>query len=414
MLAKAPHCKGHQTVRMYRGRDILRTLQSHEVCFVLGIGTQTGLSIVRSLGRKGIRVVGVDNAEFPMGRMSRYCHAFIRYADYSRLRETLIHIGRQCDRKFPIIVSSDALALFMDEQRIDLSPYYLFNWQPTRRIDDMINKQVMLRLAGEIGLETPRTWQSDECSLDRIQAEISFPALIKPSYTAGTKKGVIVTSLQELQAATRQDLFRAGFIVQEFISGPETNIVVVETYSNRQGDVVALSCGRKVRQLPRDVGIATYIEPCHEGESIAQAIRFVKYLGYFGIADIEFKKSLSDGRYKFIEINPRASGFNEFAIAQGVDLPYLCYCDLLGRLGAQGMSTADRRDAVWISFLDDMHTFFRFYFTGNPRAVFNWMREIRHATTDAIFSFQDIVPFLMALRDNAFKPIRRITQKAPV
>lgn len=388
-------------------------LQSHAACFVLGIGTQTGLSILRSLGRKGIRVVGMDNANLPMGRMSRYCRAFIRYADYSQLRETLIHIGRQCDRKFPIIVSSDALALFMDEHRIDLSPYYLFNWQPTRRIDDVINKHVMLRLAGEIGLDTPRTWQSDECGLERILAEITFPALIKPSYTAGTKKGTIANSRQELQAATRQDLFREGFIVQEFIRGPEKNIVVVETYSNRQGDVVALSCGRKVRQLPRDVGIATYIEPCHEGEAIAQAVRFVKYLGYFGIADIEFKKSLSDGRYKFIEINPRAAGFNEFAVAQGVDLPYLCYCDLLGRLDAQVvMSNTAWRDAVWISFLDDMHTFFRFYFAGDPRAVFNWIRDLRHATTDAIFSCQDILPFVIALRDNAFKPIRRITQKA--
>lgn len=399
---------------MPRGDSFLTTLQNHEVCFVLGIGTQTGLSIMRSLGRKGIRVVGVDNTRLPMGRMSRYCHAFIHYVDFSRLREMLIHIGRQYDQKFPIIVSSDALALFMDEFRIDLSPYYLFNWQSTRRFDDIINKRAMLRLACEAGIDIPRTWQSDECILDRIQTEISFPALIKPFYTAGTKKGEIVNSLQEFQVAIRQDLFRTGFIVQEFISGPETNIVVVETCSNRRGDVVALSCGRKVRQLPRDVGISTYIESCHAGEAIAQATRLIKYLGYFGIADIEFKKSLADGRYKFIEINPRASGFNEFAMAQGVDLPYLCYCDLLGRLGEHIMTTAERRDAVWISFLDDLHTFFRFYFSEDPRAVFNWMREIRHATTDAIFSRQDVFPFLMALRDNMFKPIRRITQRAPV
>jgi len=345
-----------------------------------------------------------------MGRSSRYCDYFIRYKTIDHLLSLLLVLAGMLDRKLPIMVSSDSLAIFLDDHRDELSEYFLFNWQRERDLKEIINKHLMCRLSQKAGIDTPHTWSSDELPLEQIRKEVAFPSFVKPLFTMGTKKGVIVRSKKEFEDALRLNLFRDGFIVQEFIVGPETNIVVVETYSNMKGQVIATSCGRKVRQLPRDIGITTYMQSFYDEEVIRQAESFVRYVGYYGIADIEFKRSGTDGRYKFIEINPRASGFNEFSMAQGVNLPHLCYLDLMGMLNEQSINKEKRMDISWISFLDDLHTFFRFYFLDDPKAIMGWFQDVAKADVDAVYSMQDWFPFGMAIIENMKKPFRRLKE----
>ncbi len=377
-------------------KKVYDVLKHGELCIVLGLGTQAGLSIVRCLGRQGVRIIGLDKRNMPMGRVSRYCDHFISYQSPDNLLGILTELGRSLDRKLPVIVSSDSLAIFMDEHRDLLAEHYLFNWQSKRRISEIINKHDMLRLAHEAGIDTPHTWHSDRVTLEQLRQEIVYPAFIKPPYTTGTKKGVIVRSLLELDEALKNDLFQNGFIAQEYLEGPETNIVFAGTYSGRDGSLIASSCGRKIRQLPSNIGISTCVQDYHDDEVTHQAALFLKHVGYYGIADIEFKKSIVDGRYKFIEINPRVSGWNEFCMARGLNLPYVCYLDLLERLDDPDALNRDISCIKWISFLDDLHTFFRFYFPKRPSAIAGWFRDIATADVDAVFSLQDPLPFLIA------------------
>jgi D-aspartate ligase len=386
-------------------------LKHDELCIVLGLGTQTGLSVLRCLGEQGIKVLGFDQLRFPMGRYSRYCDSFIRYSSHTHLHSILMNLGAMHIRKLPIIVSSDTLALFVDEHRDSLSEHYFFNWQKNQSLGNIINKHNMNRLAQEAVIDTPRTWYSDEISLEQFSKEIVFPSFIKPLYTKGRKKGFIIHSLQEFEDTLGLDLFRNGFIVQEFIEGPETNIIVVQTYSDINGKMIAACCGRKVRQLPRDKGISTYIRACNDEQATLQAEIFISHVGYYGIADIEFKKSIIDGRHKFIEINPRVSGFNAFPMAQGVNLPYICYLDLLGRLDEWSVNGEKSETMSWISFLDDVHTFFRFYFPDNPRLIVEWLKNVARADVDAVFSMKDPLPFIIALSENFMKILGRLKEE---
>ncbi len=385
-------------------------MKQDRLCVVLGLDSQTGLSILRCLGREGIRVLGFDRQAFPMGRSSRYCDYFIRYKTFDHLLSLLLELARMLDRKLPIMVSSDSLAIFLDDHRDELSGYFLFNWQRERNLKEIINKHLMCRLSQKAGIDTPRTWCTDEMPLEQIRQEIVFPSFIKPLFSKERMKGIIVRSMREFGDALGASLFRNGFIVQEFIAGPETNIVTVGTFSNMKGQVIVTSCSRKVRQLPRDVGIATYIQSFYDEEAIRQAELFVRYAGYYGIAEIEFKRSITDGRYKFIEINPRASGLNEFSMAQGVNLPHICYLDLMGMLNEQSINREKRMDISWISFLDDLHTFFRFYFLDDPKAIMGWIQDVAKADVDAVYSMQDWYPFGMAIIENMKKPFRRLKE----
>lgn len=393
-------------------QKVYDVLKHTDVCIVLGLGTQAGLSILRCLGRQGVRIIGFDKRKIPMGRGSEYCDQFITYQSPEHLLGILIELGRTIDRKIPVIVSSDTAALFMDEHRGILAEYYLFNWQLKRSISEVINKHDMVRLAREAGIDTPHTWHSDRITMAQLRREIVYPAFIKPPYTTGTKKGIIIRSLTELDETLKNDLFQSGFIAQEYLEGPETNIVFVGTYSGRDGSLIASSCGRKIRQLPSYIGVSTYVQDYNDDEVTRLAGSFLRHVGYYGIADIEFKRSIIDGRYKFIEINPRVSGWNEFCAARGLNLPYICYLDLLDRLDGREAFTRDISNVRWISVLDDLHTFFRFYFPEHPSSITGWFRDIASADVDAVFSWEDPLPFFIAVTEQVGKASKHFLVQA--
>jgi predicted ATP-grasp superfamily ATP-dependent carboligase len=46
---------------------------------------------------------------------------------------------------------------------------------------------------------------------------------------------------------------------------------------------------------------------------------------YTGLAEVEFKYDQKDGRYKLLDVNPRAWTWQELCAAAGVDFPYLLW-----------------------------------------------------------------------------------------
>ncbi len=381
-------------------RKLRKVIQQDDVCIVLGMDNQTGLSIAHCLGVYGVKVIGMDQRQLPIGRFSKYCSYFFRFVNYQHLLSMLSDLGEYRDKKIPIIASSDIAVLFMDENKNTLNRNYLFNWQSQLKQRNIIDKKKMIRLAQDAGLDTPLTFCNDEMSVSQIQKQMIYPAIVKPPYTMGKKKGILVRSGYELEKVLTHELFEQGFIIQEYIVGPEDNIHIVGSYSGRDAKVVVASCGVKIRQLPKDMGVATHIHAQENEEILFHAARLLEHINYFGISGIEFKRSLTDGRYKFIEINPRVSGYNEFCLAQGMNLPHLCYLDLLGRLNRDTLPQYLRKNVSWVSILDDLHTFFRFYFLRSPQTISGFVKDLISADTYAVDPREDLLPFIFSTIDN--------------
>jgi predicted ATP-grasp superfamily ATP-dependent carboligase len=120
------------------------------------------------------------------------------------------------------------------------------------------------------------------------------------------------------------------------------------------------------------------------------AADFLRTIGYYGIAEVEFMQDTQTGVYKLIEVNPRFWGWHSLAIAAGVDFPYLWYQDMLGQT-LQAKVT--RTDLKWVRLLTDVPTVLLELVKGRM-SLQNYLTSMRGATTFAVLSRRDPLPFV--------------------
>ena len=89
--------------------------------------------------------------------------------------------------------------------------------------------------------------------------------------------------------------------------------------------------------------------------------------------DIKFIKDQKDGKYKFIEMNPRTHWANTHSTFCGVNLPYIAYLDSKGLI--QGCSILyNQKNAVkWLDFRLDLFSFSA-KFLNNQITVREWTK----------------------------------------
>jgi len=75
---------------------------------------------------------------------------------------------------------------------------------------------------------------------------------------------------------------------------------------------------------------STYAVSMNIPELESISLKFLRSIGFEGIAEVEFMQDPRDGKFKLLEINPRIWGWHTLAIRSGADLPYILYQDLLG------------------------------------------------------------------------------------
>ena len=103
-------------------------------------------------------------------------------------------------------------------------------------------------------------------------------------------------------------------------------------------------CGRKLRQTPPGAGTCRVGESVWVDEVVEHGLRYLHGLGYYGLAQVEFKRDPRDGEYKLMEINPRLWQWHGLAAACGVDLVDLAYRELLGERVQRKRTTAPAGD----------------------------------------------------------------------
>jgi len=364
------------------------------VCVVLGTGSPTGLSILRSMGRHDIPSVGLDARVLTLGSCSRHCSAAETYRDDEDLLSLLLSLGQAGNHRNLILCESDQLVLFVDRFRSDLEQYFHLGFSAQASVRDIINKKSMVRLAQEAGLTTPVTFSFPETPPGDLKELTPYPAIVKPLFTQShyRTKGVIVHDSQGLLRSLEHDRFREGCIVQEVIPGDERRLWTCMGYCDNNAVPVALVTGHKLRQRPRDFGLATLAVSRDNATIRKSTASLLRHLGYAGCFELEFKESATDG-YVFIEANPRVCSLNELAVASGVDLPYLAYCmtchippDCAG----------PQKDGIhWIDVTRDLDTCLRYYRTSDKGSLRDWADRSVTSDAHAVFDRHDLKPFLL-------------------
>jgi predicted ATP-grasp superfamily ATP-dependent carboligase len=129
---------------------------------------------------------------------------------------------------------------------------------------------------------------------------------------------------------------------------------------------------------------------------VPQTLAFLEFWRYRGLASLEFKYQPKDGKYYFIEMNPRLPWYSALFAHAGVNLPYLAYLDLTN--GDEfPRSRAPQRDGVyWIAFTNDLASFLRTRRRG-PADYLKWIASVARARSHAWWDWRDPWPFLRSV-----------------
>lgn len=359
-----------------------------------------GLAIVRSLGRKGVPVVVVDN-EHSIARFSRYTTHYLKVEGLREEQQTvdcLLAIAKRMNLQgWVLYATRDEHVAAFSRHRKELAQWFRTPTPDWEIVKAAWNKWNTYQLAEKIGLSIPKTYCPR--SLAELAAlDIEFPVGVKPAvkedfFYATKAKAWRANSREELTSLfARASTHAKGneILIQEIIPGDGHH-----QYSSclffKDGRAIASMEARRWRQHPPEFGrAATYVESIDQPEVREMSVRFLKEINYYGLAEVEFKQDPRDGKFKLLDVNARTWGFHALGAAAGVDFPYLLFADQIG----MGVPECHGSAGVgWMRMITD----FPYSVLGLMNRQLKWgsyTDSLRNLRIESVFSSEDLFPSL--------------------
>jgi D-aspartate ligase len=366
---------------------------------VLGM-FETGLAVGRSLGRAGIRIVGVDSVK-KVGFYSRYIDARIcpdPLEDEGAFVAFLMEVASREDGKPALFITSDEYLLPVSRNRETLGGRYLMNLPDARIIECIADKFKQYRLALDAGIPVPRTFVAANMErFHEMEEQIPLPAFIKGAEVTLWRKKMGVAS-KGFVVATREELtdtLRAVFdrgvsaLIQEIIPGPDTNHYKASCYVSRDGTMLLAFGLQKIRQQPVGYGFGCLVRSVEYPEMLAQGKEFFRKIAYRGVGSAEFKLDARDGKLKLIELNPRYWQQNALPERCGMNFPLTDYLEITGRHPEAVPSY--RSGVKWVNIYSDLESFREYRKRGQMTAA-QWVRSLKGEIVFSDMERGDLLP----------------------
>ena len=385
-----------------------------------------GLDIARSLGRRGIRVRGLDEDRSAPSRASRYLTvsgAPDAGRDPDGFVGRLERLGRSLDRRAVLFALSDDAVLAVSRHRDRLSPWYAFVMPDHGVVERLLSKDGLAELARSVGIDSPATIVPRDLADVRAAAgELRFPVLLKPTQSSHWQSKRIAERLGTGPLEARAKVVvcdDAGslirryeaiaeiddrLVVQEVIPGPDDRLVYFASYTDATGAIRAHFAGRKLRVLPTGFGSASFVRSIDDPRLTEAAARLIGASGHTGLGGIEFKEDSRDGRYRLVEFNVRFGMWDGLGTRCGVDLAYVAYRDALG-LGLPPPEPY-RTGIAWIDLQRDARAFVSYRRTG-ALTLRGWLASMSGERMVATFTRDDPLPGVVSLAQLAVSRLRR-------
>jgi predicted ATP-grasp superfamily ATP-dependent carboligase len=284
------------------------------------------LAVVRSLGRRGIRVTIGESTRIATSFFSKYCSKRVIYP--SPFRDPggfLQHLRREVATGYRALLPMEEETLLLVARHRDLFERLVFlPIGQYEKIQFVRDKERLLKFAMEKGIPCPRTsffTTPDELKKSRVE----FPAVIKPRISSGAFGVRYVVEAQNLlpaYLAVHQKYPHP--LVQERIPR-EGDSLGVSALFDENSKVKAAFVHRRLREFPISGGPSTLRESVSHPQVLELGLSLLKALDWIGVAMVEFKMDSRDNTPKLMEVNPRFWGSLQLAIFSGVDFPYLIY-----------------------------------------------------------------------------------------
>ena len=295
------------------------------------------LAVVRSLGRRGLRVVAAESRSLMQAGFSRYCAGRAVYPSPARgVREFQEGLRRILDAHRPDVLMpmTERTILAMASARGEIeSRTRLAPLPPEDALRVAFDKKATTGLAASLGIPIPRTVVlTNPADITALRPRLTYPAVIKPcrsEYLGADGRmssggaPAYCFSPDHLEEAYLSVHRRAPLpLIQEFIPGEGYGVSALCD----RGRPRALFAHRRLRMIRPTGSGSSLRESIPPPKDMAEAARaLLEALRWHGVAMVEFKRDARDGTPKLIEINGRFWNSLPLAVASGVDFPFLLY-----------------------------------------------------------------------------------------
>ena len=318
----------------------------------------TGLAVARSLGRRGVPVIGLDRDDSGYGLHSRYTAIAGRCPypldDERAFINLLMEIGVALKQKAVLFPCLDEWVFVVARNASDLGEYFILPFSEIDTVERILDKNLLYRKCEQRQIPIPRTFYIGEQTPEQIASEINFPCIVKPALQ---REFTNEFGEKVLRAETREDFLslckRAGhhpLLAQEIVGAGVDSFYSLCSYMGRDGQAKGVFVGRKLEQYPPDFGTACLVDSRFVEEIAARGVDILNQFGYHGISEVEFIYDAPSGDFKLLDINTRVWKWIGLPMSAGIDLPWLAYADaVFGNVQAAGR----QRDRLRWVYLKD-------------------------------------------------------------
>ncbi|RFA31311.1 hypothetical protein CAI21_01390 [Alkalilimnicola ehrlichii] len=397
---------------MSKERDIDNRADNPGAVIVDGHG-HTDLGVIRALGKAGVPVYLLSDKPQTAARYSRYVELFSDFpagnaGELERVK-ALREFGRRFRHKPVLFSTGDSTLMLFSRHRAALEHYYRHHLAETQLVEQLYDKQLFARLAGQLQLPIPATVapRSRE-DLEAALWGMRFPVIVKPAekrcwaiypqvveLVDGNPKGVrIDTRRQLLRFYDTVTSYNNRLIIQEYIEGRDELLYSLYAYIDRRHHVKAWGLSQKIRTNPPHRGVATFSVTRTERAICRMGLSVLNTLGVTGLAILQVKWSARHNDYLLLEINPRHGTSIGLYPSAGVNLPYVAYRDSLCH--ALPDQPEQREGVRWADWAGDMRALRSYQALGEWRWP-GFLRSYFGARTYAVFDWRDPLPWVLPL-----------------
>ncbi|MCD7827076.1 MAG: hypothetical protein LUG85_00855 [Clostridiales bacterium] len=252
--------------------------------------------------------------------------------DVNFLVEQLIKIGKEFKGKKKLILMGCGdfyVRDFVDNKKV-LEEYYVIPYIDKELMDKIVLKDKFYEICEKLGINYPKTYVYNCGEENDLKFDFDYPVIAKTANSAlyhyaefpGKKKVFRFNTEEELKTMLsnlEKSSYDYKFLIQDCIPGDDSNMRVLTCYCDQNSKVKFAALGHCLLEDHTATAIGNPVAIINEVDEkiVADAVKFLEYVGYKGFANFDIKYDSRNGTYNFFEINVRLGRSNFYVTGSG-------------------------------------------------------------------------------------------------
>lgn len=258
-----------------------------------------------------------------------------------------------------LFLTSDHFLLFAATNYEYLSVRFSLFMTKAAMVQQLVDKRSETKLSESLGVDVPRSRARLKPDAKWILDVLTLPIIFKPrthyNNVLRMKNIVAYTADDVVDFVSSHGDHINQVVAQEVIPGEEGCLWICSCIFDVDNSLVSTFMFKRLSSSPKNFGVTSLAVSEFNQELIILVEKVGRRLNLVGPADIEFKLDPRDGRYKFIEVNPRIGMCMYFDTACGVNNVANLYYLALDRRASLTGSVRQKDGVVFVYLLGDLY-----------------------------------------------------------